>query len=120
MIAPPDHSEPLTVIEARGRDIFEGRGGCGVCHAITDGQPQRARAHLDGLDGLEPKRFAKEPKVAFKAPNLRFVAHTPPYYHDGSASTLEQLLNENHDRMGSTDALDADERQALLAYLQTL
>ena len=65
-------------------------------------------------------RFDAESDKAFKVPSLLFVAGTPPYYHDGSAPTLEALIEENGNRMGQTQHLSAQEKAALVAFLKTL
>jgi cytochrome c peroxidase len=56
----------------------------------------------------------------FKTPSLLFVGGTPPYFHDGSAATLEEVLEKNRDRMGKTSHLSPDDRAALVAFLRTL
>jgi cytochrome c peroxidase len=56
----------------------------------------------------------------FDTPSLKYVALSAPYFHDGAAQTLEELIAENHDRMGTTSQLSALEQRALSAYLQTL
>jgi cytochrome c peroxidase len=48
------------------------------------------------------------------------VGLTAPYFHDGSAKTLEELVERNGDRMGKTSQLSTNERRALVAYLRTL
>ncbi len=45
---------------------------------------------------------------------------TAPYLHNGEAATLAMLLEVNHDRMGATSQLSPDEREALVAYLESL
>lgn len=62
----------------------------------------------------------KPQHTAFDTPSLRHLALSAPYFHDGAVDTLEALIDHNGDRMGSTAALTAEERQALLAYLETL
>ena len=56
----------------------------------------------------------------FRAPSLRNVALTAPYFHDGRAPSLEWIINNNNDRMGSTNQLSGVDRAALVAYLKTL
>ena len=53
-------------------------------------------------------------------PSLRYVGKTAPYYHDGSALTLQALIAENKERMGKTQHLSEEERAALVAYLESL
>ncbi len=56
----------------------------------------------------------------FKTPSLRNVARTAPYFHDGSAATLEAALNR--ELLGKTGEvlLSATERQQLLAFMRAL
>ncbi len=56
----------------------------------------------------------------FDTPSLKYVALSAPYFHDGASATLEELIANNHDRMGTTSQLSDLERRALVAYLQTL
>jgi len=64
--------------------------------------------------------FEEEKDLQFKTPSLRFVAGTPPYFHDGHASTLEEVIEKNNDRMGHTNQLSKEDRAALVAFLRTL
>lgn len=111
----PDTIRPLTEEEKLGKSIFDRRDvGCAMCHG-------------DGGDGVTHyfspwhTRSGFEADLSgFRTPNLRFVSHTAPYFHDGSAVTLDDLVHDNDDRMGKTNQLDDRERRALVAYLRTL
>lgn len=59
-------------------------------------------------------------ELSFDTPSLRSLAVSAPYMHDGAYPTLEALLEQNHDRMGSTSELSAEDIAALAAYLRTL
>ncbi len=116
LFVPPGLGRGLTEEEKLGKTLFERRDvGCAMCHG-------------DGGDGVAhrifpwPTRdgFDSEYGEGFKTPNLRFVSHTAPYFHDGSATTLEQLVDEDEDRMGKTSQLSAQEKKSLAAYLRTL
>ncbi|APR75606.1 Hypothetical protein A7982_00952 [Minicystis rosea] len=48
------------------------------------------------------------------------MSGTAPYFHDGRAATLEELIDENADRMGHTSHLSREDRAALIAFLRTL
>jgi cytochrome c peroxidase len=78
-------------------------------------------------------RYAQKPvaklKGAFKTPQLRGITLTAPYFHDGSAKTLEDVVN--HYVGGGVDksnldpnihplALTEPEKQDLLAFLNAL
>ncbi len=58
--------------------------------------------------------------LALNTPSLRDLALTAPYLHDGSAPDLETVLNVTDGAMGDTSQLTRPERQALIAYLETL
>ena len=70
-----------------------------------------------------------EDRGAFKTPTLREVARTAPYMHDGSITTLEEVI-EFYDRGGEPNPyldpelrplnLTAAEKRALLAFLRAL
>jgi hypothetical protein len=64
--------------------------------------------------------FDPEPGVGFKTPSLLFVGGTPPYYHDGAALSLAELVQKNGTTMGDTARLSVADQQALAAYLRTL
>ncbi len=123
---------------ARGAELFaDEEVGCAHCHppdrAFTDakshdvksvGEPERRQ--FQGQARLPSKkmtpRSTARPAVPsrFNTPSLKSLVQTAPYLHDGSAPTLAYLLETNHDRMGVTSHLSPEERQALLAYLESL
>jgi cytochrome c peroxidase len=120
--------------EQRGLAVFRGKGNCTACHVgpnFTD-----ERTHVTGVAWTSPGQG--QPPVlkdegggrgAFKTPTLREIARTAPYMHDGSLATLDEVV-DFYDRGGNPNpAMDpemrpsrftADEKRALLAFLQTL
>jgi cytochrome c peroxidase len=88
-----------------------------------------------GTDGTQPDpgRYAvtgvPSDWGAFKTPNLRNVALTAPYFHDGSATTLMQVI-EHYERGGKANkyldrairplVLTPEEKQDLVAFLESL
>lgn len=120
LVPPPEETRELTAEEKRGQEIFRSEGArCSRCHVPETGYTDRiAYPFSPRLPPLEG--FDDEAKAEFKTPSLRFVAGTPPYFHDGRYLTLEQLLEQNNDRMGRTNSLSKDERTALIAFLRTL
>lgn len=55
----------------------------------------------------------------FRVPSLRNVALTPPYFHDGSAPTLESAVRTmGHAQLGRT--LTAEQVTSIVAFLKTL
>ena len=119
LMPPPTLARALSDAEARGKALFESNQvGCAHCHVPVTEFTDRQVIPLRPL----PVRagFDREDKTSFKTPSLWFLGGTPPYLHDGSASTLEDLLRTNADRMGNTTQLSAEDRDALAAYLRVL
>jgi cytochrome c peroxidase len=80
----------------RGLAVFEGKGNCANCHdganftddsfhniGISPITTDMGRAEIDKTSGL---------KGAFKTPGLRNVVMTAPYMHDGSETSLEEVV----------------------------
>jgi cytochrome c peroxidase len=114
-----------------GLKIFRGKGGCIACHLgpnLTD-----ERFHNTGVgtgdEGRANWSGRPEDTAAFKTPSLREVTATPPYMHDGSVATLEDVV-EHYNRGGRANPyLDSElhqlqltdaEKRALVAFLKTL
>jgi cytochrome c peroxidase len=119
----------LTAEEVRGLRVFEGKGECTTCHGgplLTDNG-----FHNIGVAGTDPGRTepGPTPRATFKTPSLRDVARTAPYFHNGSAATLEDVI-EHYARGGDPRAkgardihplhLSADEKRELAAFLRSL
>ena len=77
----------------------------------------------EAVSGLEADRGR------FKTPTLRGLALTPPYMHDGSLKTLEEVVefyrrggNKNHGRDPLLKPIEMDDRDAanLVAFLKAL
>jgi cytochrome c peroxidase len=102
--------------EQRGRDLFFGdTAGCTQCHhgfnfndqMMTSDSPATSKPfHNIGLYNIggtgaypEPNRGVMElsglykDMGAFRAPSLRNVEVTAPYMHDGSVTTLEEVID---------------------------
>jgi cytochrome c peroxidase len=119
LVPPPKEQRALTPDEERGKVVFESKeAACSVCHRPDTDFTDRVAYPLKALPTR--KDFDDEPKQAFKTPSLLFVARRAPYFHDGSASSLERLVEQNQDRMGKTSHLSEQDRAALVAFLKTL
>jgi cytochrome c peroxidase len=127
LVPPPREARALTAEEERGKAIFsDARAVCAVCHVPATGYTDRSVVPFAAPKpaytkaGPVPTGFRDESDRGFKTPSLLFVGGTPPYFHDGSAATLEDVIEKNHDRMGKTSHLSAADRAALVAFLRTL
>jgi cytochrome c peroxidase len=120
----------------KGFALFKQRG-CVNCHvgpALTDADfhivfpiPEGEGADLGRKDATK----ADEDAGKFKTPSLRGVALTAPYFHDGSAATLEDAIVRMAEGPGKDKAkgldpklkfakLSAKEKGQLKAFLESL
>ena len=120
LVPPPRDVHAVTPEEARGKEIFtSGAARCARCH-VPDTEYTDRTAYPFSPRLAPPAGFEDERAQEFKTPSLLFVAGTAPYFHDGRASSLEALVEQNGDRMGHTSQLSRDDRAALVAFLRTL
>ncbi|MCB0395154.1 MAG: cytochrome-c peroxidase [Flavobacteriales bacterium] len=87
----------LTPSEIRGMDIFNSApANCASCHSgfrFTNDQFENNGLYLTYVDTGRARITLKDSDVGrFRVPTLRNVALTPPYMHDGSLATLEDVV----------------------------
>ncbi|WP_245474628.1 cytochrome c peroxidase [Bradyrhizobium sp. Leo121] len=102
----------LSAAELRGYEIFKSFG-CISCH-----QGVNIGGNLFQRQGIFRPLVHAKPDVV-RVPSLRNVATTAPYFHDGSAATLEEAVR----KMAAAQldrTLTDDQVTALVAFLQTL
>ena len=119
-----------------GMQVFirEDKGGCAVCHTIEGKYALFTDHKFHNLGvGLDPEGritdFGKS-KGEFRTPQLRNVAKTAPYMHDGSLKTLKEVVDFYVGGGSSNPDLDkqikplthltAEERAGLVAFLESL
>ncbi len=121
----------LTVDEVRGYERFKSYG-CVACHQGVNvggnmfqkfgvmGDYFAARGNPKPAD-LGRYNVTKDDadKHVFKVPSLRNVALTAPYFHDGSASTLEAAVAVMFKYQLGRDA-SAEDRDLIVKFLHTL
>lgn len=102
----------LSATELRGYRRFKSLG-CVSCH-----QGVNIGGNLMQRHGIFHPLGTPEP-VLLRVPSLRNVAETPPYFHDGSAATLEEAVR----KMGYAQLnmrLPPSEVRDIVAFLRTL
>ena len=125
----------LTAEQEHGKDLF--LQNCRTCHTgeyLTDSGVGNPTLDLNGpimlhdigtcvTTGDFPDQPAPDEVVGkmhtacdFDTPTLRGIFATAPYFHDGSAATLRDVV----DRLPFTQSLSSDDRDALVAYVKTL
>jgi CxxC motif-containing protein (DUF1111 family) len=118
-------------LEAEGEVLFA-EVGCASCHVpmleTADGEPVRAYTDLLLHDVQEPGYRGVEEGNAgvreFRTAPLWGLATSAPYWHDGRAFTVEDAIARHHAEGASSrdayQALGADDRAALIAFLRSL
>jgi cytochrome c peroxidase len=102
----------LSVKEQDGYQLFKSLG-CSSCH-----QGANVGGNLFERQGIFRPLVAAKPQIV-RVPSLRNVATTPPYFHDGSAATLDEAVR----RMAASQldrTLSDQQVDSIVAFLQTL
>jgi mono/diheme cytochrome c family protein len=103
----------------RGRAVFEGAGSCAACHAgnlLTD--VNSGRLHAPAETGMDPRYAARTTQKAYRTTPLRGLWQHPPYFHDGSAATLLDVV-EHYNRVRGL-GLTEQQKRDLVEYLKSL
>jgi cytochrome c peroxidase len=102
----------LSADELDGYRLFKSLG-CSACH-----QGVNVGGNLYERHGIFHPLASPEPKI-LRVPSLRNVATTPPYFHDGSAPTLEDAVRKM--AMAQLNATLTDQQaRSLVAFLGSL
>jgi len=102
----------LSTVELEGYQLFKSLG-CVSCH-----QGVNIGGNLFERHGIFQPLGSPNPEI-LRVPSLRNVATTPPYFHDGSAQTLDDAVRKMG--LAQLNTLLTDEQvKAIVAYLQTL
>jgi len=131
-------TDEMSAEEKEGFKIFTDpeRGNCAVCHRppnFTDNGFHNIGLASFGKKNPDLGRFNQKPvritKGAFKTPPLRNITETSPYFHDGSAQTLRDVV-EHYAAGGAVRtnlspnlkslSLSSQEKAALVKFLESL
>jgi mono/diheme cytochrome c family protein len=114
----PGATDPSAV--ARGSAVFTGQGRCASCHLanqqFTD--IDLGRLHLPSETGMNPSYAARTATKRYRTTPLRALWQHSPYFHDGSAATLEAVVTHYDHVLGL--GLSTQQQADLAAYLRTL
>lgn len=103
----------LTTNGIAGRELFIA-SGCASCHQgtqFTDGMIHNVGT-LSALSGMRTGM----PLLGIETPTLRGLWETPPYLHNGSAATLDAVLDQHNNGIVFSSA----ERDDLIAFLMQI
>ncbi len=126
----------LTGAQLRGMKVFFEKAKCDQCHEginLTTNAYHNLGVGMDKPNPPDLGRYevTKDPKDwgAFKTPTLRDVEHTAPYMHDGSMTTLEEVVefynrggipNQNRDEKITALRLSERDKKDLVEFLKAL
>lgn len=99
--APPAPAGSFDVAAAtRGKALFDGKAGCATCHSGPEFTDANEKLH-------DPNEVASEPEAAgvpsyasrtatkmYRTAPLKGAWQHPPYFHNGSAATLVDVVNK--------------------------
>jgi cytochrome c peroxidase len=121
--APPANSFDAAAA-ARGKDVFNGAGKCATCHSgdtftdanskLHDASEVVSEPEANGVPSYASRSATKQYRTA----PLRGVWQHPPYFHNGSAATLDAVV-ATYDARKSL-GLTADQKADLVQYLKSL
>ncbi len=109
---------PMSESAQRGMALFAGKANCAACHAGANFTDEQYHNLGVGMEAEKPDwgRFEiskeEKDKGAFKTPSLRNIALSPPYMHDGSQKTLEEVV-EWYDKGGHPNKWLSDKMKPL-------
>jgi cytochrome c peroxidase len=116
----------------RGFVLFNNKALCFACHSgwrFTDDKFHDIGTSMSDLGRGREIKDDPQMQYAFKTPTLRSVALRPPYMHNGSSATLDEVVR--HYEKGGIDRpsrspmmmpiqLTEQERRDLIAFMETL
>lgn len=110
-----------TAAAKRGQAVFKGTGKCVTCHSGSTFTDANSRLHPPADSMAEPE----SPSYAFRSATRQYRT-TPlkgawqhaPYFHDGSAATLDDVAKTYNTRLGL--GLSAQDVADLTQYLKSL
>jgi cytochrome c peroxidase len=137
-------SAALNEQQKQGWELFKGKARCAECHTppfFSDSFLAAGGAYHNAGVGFEGKKDTEVDAGrqtvsksdsdfgAFKTPSLRNVSKSAPYFHDGSAATLEVAVefmakggykNKNLDPKFGDRGLSKEELGSIVAFLSSL
>jgi cytochrome c peroxidase len=126
----------MTAQQVNGFKLFVGKANCSVCHSapnFTDNGFHNLGLKSWGVENPDMGRYGQKPikilKGAFKTPTIRDIERTAPYFHDGSAYTLAEVV-EHYNKGGEVKqgispnmkelGLTEQEKADVVAFMQAL
>jgi mono/diheme cytochrome c family protein len=114
---PPPPSSFDATAAARGQLVFTGSGQCSTCHAGSIFTDANTTLHSPSEVPTDPRHADRSASKMYRTTPLRGLWQHPPYFHDGSAATLSDVV----DRYDSAKSLQLTPAQKadLVEYLKS-
>src|SRR5881628_4212323 len=117
---PPPPGTFVPAAAERGQALFNATARCANCHipslAFTD--VNLGILHDPAATGMDPVRASRLKNHQYRTTPLRALWQHPPYFHDGSAATLLDVV-EHYDALFGL-GLSPQEKADLVEYLKSL
>ncbi|WP_042428646.1 c-type cytochrome [Comamonas granuli] len=117
--APAGSFDPAAAL--RGRAVFEGAGKCATCHSGSSFTDANTRLHPPADSMAEPESpsyAARSATRQYRTTPLKGAWQHAPYFHDGSAATLDEVAQTYNERLGL--GLSVQDVSDLAQYLKSL
>ena len=116
---PPPPGSFDVAAAARGEAVFDGVADCASCHAgTTFTDVNSGILHAPAETGMDPRYAARTSQKAYRTTPLRGLWQHAPYFHDGSAATLANVV-EHYNQVLAL-GLTEQQKRDLVEYLKTL
>jgi mono/diheme cytochrome c family protein len=115
---PPPASSFDEPAAQRGRQVFRGKAKCASCHFGSVFSDAPYRLHRPERVGQDPLYASRSATKRYRTTPLRGAWQHPPYFHDGSAATFDDVVEhyDSHFQLQLSDPEKAD----LTEYLKSL
>ncbi len=115
---PPPAGSFDTAAATRGQAVFAGAGQCAGCHVGAELTDANTRLHQPSEIPTDPTHAERSATKMYRTTPLRGLWQHAPYFHDGSAATLEDVVQRYDEAftLGLTPVQMAD----LVEYLKSL
>ena len=102
----------------RGKIVFNNQGNCSSCHSGDNFTDADTQLHYPDVIGTDPVLASRSLTGKYRTTPLSGAWQHPPYFHDGSAATLLDVVEHynNHFALG----LMQSEKDDLVQYLLSL
>jgi mono/diheme cytochrome c family protein len=103
---------------ARGNALFDGQAKCATCHVGSLLTDANVRLHATTEIPTDPAYALRTATKKWRTSPLRGIWQHPPYFHDGSAATLADVVDRYNTAMSLN--LTTQQKTDLVQYLKSL